>query len=52
MATYAITGGAAGIGAALKERLRADGDTVCVVDIKEGDVVHDLSTSEGRRADV
>ncbi len=45
---YAITGGATGIGAALKEKLRKRGDTVIVVDIKDGDVIADLSTSEGR----
>ena len=50
MAIYAMTGGATGIGAALKERLREQGDTVIVVDIKEGDVIADLSTGEGRQA--
>ena len=50
MAIYAITGGATGIGAALKEQLREQGDTVIVVDIKEGDVVADLSTAAGRQA--
>ena len=49
MAIYAMTGGATGIGAALKAQLREQGDTVIVVDIKEGDVVADLSTAEGRR---
>jgi len=52
MATYAMTGGATGIGAALKEQLREQGDTVIVVDIKEGDVVADLSSPEGRQAAV
>ncbi len=52
MATYAMTGGATGIGAALKEQLRADGHTVIVVDIKDADVVADLSTAEGRQAAV
>lgn len=50
MATYAMTGGATGIGAALKKRLREQGDTVIVVDIQDGDVTADLSTGEGRRA--
>lgn len=50
MGIYAMTGGATGIGAALKEQLRARGDTVIVVDIKEADVVADLSSSEGRQA--
>lgn len=52
MAIYAMTGGATGIGAALKDQLRARGDTVIVVDIKEGDVVADLATTAGRRAAV
>jgi NAD(P)-dependent dehydrogenase (short-subunit alcohol dehydrogenase family) len=52
MAIYAMTGGATGIGAALKEQLRAQGDTVIVVDIKEADVVADLSTGAGRQAAV
>ena len=52
MAIYAMTGGATGIGAALKEQLRAQGDTVIVVDIKEGDVIADLSTPEGRQTAV
>jgi NAD(P)-dependent dehydrogenase (short-subunit alcohol dehydrogenase family) len=47
-----MTGGATGIGAALKEQLRADGHTVIVVDIKDADVVADLSTAEGRQAAV
>ena len=50
MSIYAMTGGATGIGAALKEQLRERGDQVIVVDIKEGDVVADLSTVEGRQA--
>jgi NAD(P)-dependent dehydrogenase (short-subunit alcohol dehydrogenase family) len=52
MAIYALTGGATGIGAALKEQLRERGDQVIVVDIKEGDVIADLSTAEGRQAAV
>ncbi len=45
-----MTGGATGIGAALKEQLRERGDSVIVVDIKDADVVADLSTAEGREA--
>ena len=48
MAIYAMTGGATGIGAALKEQLRERGDTVVVVDIKDADIVADLSTAEDR----
>jgi NAD(P)-dependent dehydrogenase (short-subunit alcohol dehydrogenase family) len=47
---YVVTGGATGIGGAIKEALRADGHEVIVVDIKEADVSADLSTAEGRDA--
>lgn len=50
MAVFAMTGGATGIGAALKELLREQGDTVIVVDIKDGDIIADLSTDQGRQA--
>lgn len=50
MGTYAITGSASGMGAAAVARLRADGHTVITVDIKNSDVVADLSTSDGRAA--
>jgi len=50
MRTYAITGGATGIGAELKRQLLAAGHRVISVDIKEGDVVADLSTTQGRQA--
>jgi NAD(P)-dependent dehydrogenase (short-subunit alcohol dehydrogenase family) len=48
MGTYAITGSASGMGAAAVARLRAIGHTVIGVDIKDADVVADLSTPEGR----
>jgi NAD(P)-dependent dehydrogenase (short-subunit alcohol dehydrogenase family) len=46
--TYVVTGGASGIGAATAKHLRDTGDTVITVDIKEADVVADLSTDDGR----
>ncbi|MGE2833150.1 SDR family oxidoreductase [Mycobacterium sp. SMC-4] len=49
MGTYAVTGAASGMGAATAERLRAAGHRVISVDIKEADVVADLSTDSGRR---
>ncbi|MFT4517854.1 MAG: NAD(P)-dependent dehydrogenase (short-subunit alcohol dehydrogenase family) [Halioglobus sp.] len=52
MATYAMTGGATGIGAELKRQLGEVGHTVISVDIKEGDIIADLSTAEGRQAAV
>ncbi|MEZ5503183.1 MAG: SDR family oxidoreductase [Halioglobus sp.] len=50
MRTYAMTGGATGIGAELKRQLLAAGHTVISVDIKEADIVADLATPEGRQA--
>lgn len=52
MGLYAMTGGATGIGAAVKELLRNQGHKVIVVDIKDADIIADLSTSEGRSAAV
>ena len=37
MATYIISGGATGIGAAVKHQLRARGDSVIIIDLKDGD---------------
>ncbi len=50
MRTYAMTGGATGIGAELKRQLLDAGHKVISVDIKEGDILADLSTAEGRQA--
>ncbi len=50
MGTYAMTGGASGIGAAIKQSLRDSGHQVIVVDIVEADIIADLSTPEGRDA--
>lgn len=50
MGTYALTGGATGIGAAIKNRLLGNGHRVIVADIKEADVEADLSTADGRNA--
>lgn len=52
MAIYAMTGGATGIGGELRKQLTERGHQVISVDIKEGDVVADLSTGEGRQAAV
>jgi NAD(P)-dependent dehydrogenase (short-subunit alcohol dehydrogenase family) len=52
MAVYAMTGGATGIGAAIKQRLREEGNQVIVVDIKDADIIADLSSKEGRQAAV
>lgn len=50
MGTYAVTGSASGMGRAVVEKLQADGHTVITVDIKDADVVADLSTPAGRRS--
>lgn len=49
MGTYAVTGSASGMGHETAQRLRADGHTVVGVDIRDADVVADLSTPHGRR---
>ncbi len=49
MGTFAITGSASGMGRETAQRLRGDGHTVIGVDIKDADVVADLSTPDGRR---
>lgn len=48
MGTVVITGSASGIGAAVRERLEADGDRVIGVDLRGAEIVADLSTPDGR----
>jgi NAD(P)-dependent dehydrogenase (short-subunit alcohol dehydrogenase family) len=48
MGTYAVTGAASGMGAEVVSRLRADGHAVITVDLRDADVVADLSTPAGR----
>lgn len=50
MGTHAVTGSASGMGKMAADKLRAAGHTVIGVDIKEADVVADLSTAAGRAA--
>ncbi|HCS25925.1 MAG TPA: hypothetical protein DIW43_00630, partial [Spongiibacteraceae bacterium] len=50
MGTIAMTGGATGIGAAIRELLAEAGHRLIVVDIKAADINADLSTSAGREA--
>lgn len=50
MATIVITGSAGGIGAATRKRLEAGGHTVIGVDVRDAEVVADLSTPAGRAA--
>lgn len=49
MGTIAITGSASGIGRATRERLEGDGHTVIGIDLRDAEVVADLSTEGGRR---
>jgi len=48
MGIYALTGGATGIGAAIKQRIIDNGDDIIVVDLKDADITADLSTASGR----
>ena len=43
----AVTGSASGIGAAIRARLERDGARVLGVDIRDAEVVADLSTAAG-----
>jgi NAD(P)-dependent dehydrogenase (short-subunit alcohol dehydrogenase family) len=52
MGTYALTGGASGIGASLAALLRDQGHEVINVDMREADIIADLSTPAGRQAAV
>ena len=52
MPTYVITGAASGIGAATRARLEADGHVVIGVDLRDTEVIADLSTPDGRRSAV
>jgi NAD(P)-dependent dehydrogenase (short-subunit alcohol dehydrogenase family) len=47
--TIVVTGSASGMGAATADLLRTSGDRVIGVDLRESDVVADLSTDAGRR---
>ena len=49
MRTVAVTGSASGMGAATKSRLEAAGQRVIGVDLRDADVIADLSTPEGRK---
>lgn len=47
--TYVVSGGATGIGAAVKHKLLTRGDKVIVIDIKDADIQADLSSIDGRQ---
>ena len=50
MGTIVITGSAGGIGSATRTRLEQAGHRVIGVDVRDAEVIADLSTPEGRRA--
>jgi NAD(P)-dependent dehydrogenase (short-subunit alcohol dehydrogenase family) len=50
MGTIVITGSAGGIGQATRARLEADGHRIIGVDMRDAEVLADLSTPEGRHA--
>ena len=50
MGTIVVTGSAGGIGAATASRLVGTGHRVIGVDLRDADVLADLSTAEGRSA--
>lgn len=50
MGIYVVTGSASGMGREVAEKLRDAGHTVIGVDVKQADIVADLSSAEGRRA--
>lgn len=52
MRMIAVTGSASGIGAGIAARLHRDGARVIGVDVRDADVVADLSTPDGRAAAV
>jgi len=48
MTTAAVTGSASGIGAAIRKRFERSGCTVIGIDIRDAEIVANLSTHEGR----
>ncbi len=50
--TVVVTGSASGMGAATAARLRADGQRVIGIDLRDADVIADLAALDGRRAAV
>ena len=52
MAVAVVTGSASGIGAAIRTRLEKDGFQVIGVDLRDAEIVADLSAPDGRRSAV
>ena len=52
MSITAVTGSASGIGAAVRTRFEKEGDRVVGIDIKDAEIIADLSTEVGRESAV
>jgi 3alpha-hydroxysteroid 3-dehydrogenase len=50
MSVYVVSGSAGGIGGAIRHRIESEGNNVIGVDVRDAEVVADLSTPEGRDA--
>ncbi|MGY2487395.1 SDR family oxidoreductase [Cupriavidus sp. CP313] len=50
MKTVVITGSASGMGAAVRQRMLADGCRVIGIDLRDADILADLSSQQGRAA--
>lgn len=50
MGTIVITGSASGIGAATRTRLEATGNNIIGIDLKDAEIIADLSTPDGRES--
>jgi len=48
MANVIISGSASGIGLAAREKLESQGDRIIGIDIRDAEIIADLSTPEGR----
>lgn len=48
MGNVVISGSASGIGLATKEKLASQGENIITIDIRDADIIVDLSTSKGR----
>ena len=49
MGKYVLTGGATGIGAAIKQQLLDQGHDIVVIDLKDGDYLADLGDPAARK---
>ena len=52
MRNIVITGSASGIGAATKAQLEANGDRVIGIDLRDAEIIADLSNKEDRQVSI